>query len=214
MLTSYEGESEILDDYIIKLKTNLDWYRHIELMYEQSDIRVLGNYYGQYLLLADMFEDLESFSHGSSRGRPWSNHNIAKIEYRELSDKVNVNNTFHIFCRIDKRRETYYASIRQYDRTMDKKDPAVVARKRTSFNKLRQLFEETCESIEELTSDTGTKRYKPGGNNGGYYESEFGVFFFGDEKNQVIMIEFPDIFQEFLKIFTRKLEKEFTILSA
>lgn len=212
VLTPYEGESEILDDYIIKLKADLDWYRNIELMYEQSDTDALAHYYGQYLLLEDMFEKLESFSHGSSRGRPWSNHNIAKVEYRELSDKESVNNTFHIFCRIDKRRDSYYASIRQYDRQMDKKDSDMVERKRTSFNKLRQLFEETCESIGDLTSDTGEKRYKPGGNNGGYYESEFGVFFFGDETNQVTMKEFPNIFQEFLEIFTHKLKEEFTII--
>lgn len=210
ILLKYEGKSEILDDYIIKLKSDLDWYKKIENKYKagETDL-VLKHYYGQYLLLKDMFGEMDSFSHGSSYGRPWSNHNIAVVKYKKNNEEMGVDRKFYIFCRIDKRRDTYYVSIRQYDRELDKKNITMVDQKKNAFYQLRNIFKETCKSIDKLKSEIGKDRYKLGGNNGGYYESEFGIFFFGDEDNQVNIKEFPKIFEEFLLIFKSKLKDEF-----
>ena len=205
ILKKYQNNSEILDDYIKKLEVDLQWYNNIENNYASGKIEsVLDNHYGQYLLLKDMFVDMDAFSHGSSSGRPWSNHLIGVVPY---ASKNSADYVSAIFCRIDKKRDTYYASFRQYDRALDKKDVVLINQKKDSFYKIRTLFEETCEEINGLKSKDGIKKYKLGGNNGGYYESEFGVFFFGNDKNQVTLKEFIKVFQEFLPLFQSKLAK-------
>ncbi|HZK43549.1 MAG TPA: PD-(D/E)XK nuclease family protein [Syntrophomonadaceae bacterium] len=210
LLIKYENESEILDDYIVKLKFDLDRYKKIEDEYIQGKVEsVLKHYYGQYLLLKDMFGQMNSFAHGSSYGRPWSNHVIEAIPYENDIGGKNTSRYFSVFCRIDKNKNGYYASIRQYDNKFDKKNIHMVNQKKDAFNKLRNIFNETCESIDKLKNETSELRYKLGGNKGGYYESEFGVFFLGDKNNQIAIKEFVEIFHEFLPNFKSNLKKEF-----
>lgn len=211
ILLKYEGESEILNDYILKLESDLDWYSNIEDKYHAGWVEpTLKTYYGQYLLLKDMFGQMVDFAHGSSYGRPWSNHVIEYIPYTKDSDTNISYGNYTIFCRIDKKNDLYYASIRQYDQNLDKKNSSMVNQKKKDFYKLCNIFKETCDSIKKLKNDSGQERYKLGGNNGGYFESEFGVFFFGDDRDQIGIEEFPEIFQEFLLKFKSKLKKEFS----
>lgn len=199
LLKKYQNHSEILDDYIEKLAADLRWYSQIESDYALDKIEsVLNNHYGQYLLLKDLFGNMDAFSHGSSSGIPWSNHLIGVVPY---ASKNSVEQVSAIFCRIDKKGSTYYISLRQYDRALDKKDTVMINQKKNSFYKIRSLFEETCQKIGGLTNTDGSKKYKVGGNNGGYYESEFGIFSIGDEKNQVTLKEGIEFFQNFLPLF-------------
>lgn len=209
ILARYEGESEILDDYLKYLKNSLEYYSDIKTKYQKAKVTpVLSTYYGQYLLLKDMFGQLDSFSHGSSRGVPWSNHVIEeKMPYIRDNQENIIRDNYTIFCRIDKNSKGYYASMRQYDRQIDKLQSKKVDQKKEEFYKLRKIFSESCDVIEELQGGLARGSYKLGGNNGGYYESEFGVFFIGDQADQMNINEFPTIFKKFLIEFKDRLEK-------
>lgn len=213
LLKKFKGksESEILTDYTIKLKSDLDSYENIEKDYLEGQIdRVLKYHYGQYILLRDMFGEMDWYSHGTSYGRPWSHHGIEVLPYENIGDR-SVDREFTVFCRIDRNKSGYYVSLRQYDK-IDKKDMNLVGVKKAAFYRLRDIFEETCMEIDGLRSEGGEKRYKLGGNNGGYYESEFGVFYLGEDDDQIALNEFADISKEFLPIFKEKLEIYFTSL--
>jgi hypothetical protein len=206
-LKEYERVSDILDDYIVKLQKDLDWYKNIDIKFDQNLVEdVLSTYYGQYRLISEMFDKIldKSFAHGSSAGIPWTNNTMEKVPY--IVDDKNPNlkgRKFRIFCRIDKynhRRNkiAYCASIRQYDREISKErgkeGTADIDVKIKMFNDLRDRYEKAAEAIGILN-----RGYKKGGNNGGYFESEIGYFELGNGEGQIKMIEFPAIFKEFCK---------------
>lgn len=195
LLSPYVEDSPILRDYVIKLTSDLNSYREIESHYRNGDIfKSLGTHYGQYLLLKDMFDNLDDFAHGSSYGRPWSNRKIYQMPYgsTDFGD-------FIIFCRIDRKKDYYYASIRQYDGNLDKKNRDMMDKKKEVFYSLRAIFEESCVSI-------GEKKYTLGGNNGGFYESEIGFFKIGDDSESINLNELPTRFGDFVESFIMRLD--------
>jgi len=200
LLSDYKNCSEILDDYLIKLKEDLNYYSYIEEMYKNEEIeKVLSTHYGQYLLIEDiildLFDDFNNFNHGTSYGRPWSNYDFYSIKYKtEEFGKCNL------FFRIDKKKDYYYVSVRQYDWSHDKKELKKLEEKREMFYILRDLFKQSCENINE-------KIYILGGNNGNYKESEIGFFKIGNEEKSINLKEIPKRVSKFLKNFINELEK-------
>ncbi len=167
------GSSEILDDYLVNLKNDLDYREKIKHDYDAGKVEeTLSNHYGQYLLLKDMFRVSICFSHGNNKdGRPWSNSTITSIEYGK-----NIKGECRIFCRIDKKfaknKNGYYASFRQYvderPETKEEQD-----RKTEMFNMLKLYFEQACKN---LGFEEKNIKYYLGGKRAGYKESEFGYF--------------------------------------
>lgn len=200
LLNDYQNCSEILDDYLIKLKEDLSYYSFIEEMYEKEEIeKVLSTHYGQYLLIKDiifnLFENFNDFNHGTSYGRPWSNYDFYSINY-----KTKKFGKCNLFFRIDRKKDFYYVSFRQYDWFIDKKDLKKLEEKREMFNELKDLFKQSCENVRE-------ERYILGGNNANYKESEIGFFKIGNEEDSINLKEISKRVSKFLGDFINQLEK-------
>ncbi len=119
LLLPYQGESDILDDYIDNLKGNLSWYE------QHSDFtipHILENeQHPQYCLMRTLFpaerwipvpdRKWEKYQvyHGTSYGRPWTQMSIFQAYYPGTTNK------YELFWRIDTTNNGPYISLRFYE---------------------------------------------------------------------------------------------------
>lgn len=188
ILMKYENKSnsELLNMYLAKLRTEQNWFDSIQVKYEAGVFKDILKYqYGQYLLAKDIFGLEAVLTHGTSNGRPWTSFNIInEISYCEK-------NTCSIFVRIDTDKLGYKISIRQYDRNPNIKNEARAAK--------IKLFDQLWYAFQKATIDTNLPVVM-GGNNGGYYESEIGkIYLTGDQASdfQDLKNELPPSIRDF-----------------
>jgi len=217
MINAYEGCSEILDDYIRELKSRLDWYSDIKQKYEAGNVEeTLGKDYGQTLLLKDIFSESVEINQGTSRGRPWANTNILRIQYGEtLCDSENI---FMLFVRVDRNVKGYYISYRQYERydknnnikaggesgkANEKQLEERKERKKCYYIRIKNCFNFVHNQYPELLACVR-------GDVGKYFESEIGYFLLGnDAKKNALNHEFLSVLRRFNKKFMDCIVKEF-----
>lgn len=128
IMEPYSGESEILDSYIAKLKSDLEWYEIHKAYWKYSeeynechyDFNLARHEIAQYHMMREIFpetlwerklgkyyEKYQVYS-GSSYGRPWTEMLIYDGVYKDQCE-------YCIFWRIDTDKKAPYISLRLYE---------------------------------------------------------------------------------------------------
>lgn len=186
VLNKYAGISEILDDYITHLKKSCQWYHEIKkkLFAENYDdcVEALSYQYGQHTLFKEIFDskniDGPYLLYGTSGGRPWCQYQFAKIPF--TFDNTSFDS--YLFYKADYKykknqdQKRPFVSLRQYCRFKEENadmQEKIKKQKKEDFTILRDIFKQTLSEFPALKG-------MPGGNNGGYFESELGIFYLSE----------------------------------
>lgn len=214
-LTPYEGNSEILDSYIAKLKELLQWYKDFG-RYEETTLdsfwewNIAKHQIAQYRLMRDIFpetqwKDRDSWLyrvyHGTNMGgRQWTEMYIFEETYKDTKDYYSV------FWRIDTDNNGPFISLRFYEK-LDKNDDAKIERH-------RNLYESMSATLKEIVTENSDKFFFKEwkdiypGYRGNYRESSLihlnikeKLESWSDEKEKVIQS-----IRELTRLFCEKLE--------
>lgn len=153
ILFKYNGKcnSEILDDYYKSLTDLDEWYityGDFRKITEDShwEWNIAKNQIAQYNLMREFFPDEENeyIYHGSSSGRPWTEHVIHEGKCEEYS----------LFWRIDTDNKGPYVSLRIYpsDNWFDKKDDR---KKQINGDRYIKYFETTKQYFKQAQDIPG-----------------------------------------------------------
>ncbi len=175
ILSKYLGNSEILDSYVTKLKSDWQFFNEELKNYEGSDgsfwdWKIAKHHVAQYWLMRDIFPAdtfwpnkslLYKVRHGTSRGRPWTQTTIWQPESCDSSKYVSV------FWRIDTDSRGPYLSLRFYE-VMDKEDSGQTDNHKSIYCEMSN----TMKSIIDKNNFFAWKDVKPYKNKEKCYESE------------------------------------------
>lgn len=196
-------DSDIFHDYYNYIKKKYGSEREILQNIHSPHIRdlekSLNTQAGQVEVLKYIFGKVR-ISRGRSYGRPWVNYSFKKGSYKDpevpLPDAL--------FYRIDKKKQGFYISLRQY-RDLKKKSfqhgetknlQQLKLEKLERLHKLTNIFDDI---IADIKRDFPEKYIEPGKktkDRRGYNESEIGVFYFTEVNTTARFKAFFDIFHE------------------
>lgn len=203
-------DSDVFHDYYDYIKRMLKHEKEILYNVHSSHIRVLekslSTQMGQVEVMKSIFGNVD-VSRGRSYGKPWVHYAFKKGNYKDsLPDRL--------FYRIDKKKNGYYISLRQY-RDLKKEAKRngqanslveLKIEKLARLNKLIKIFEEVMDEIKLEYLEEYIERGKRTTDRKGYNESEVGVFYFTGQNR---VAEFTTFFKIFHLLFCAKMDMSF-----